>query len=553
MKKYTKTILFTFIISIAVIVRFYKLGDAPAGLYLDEASLGYSAYSILETGKDEFGKILPIAFRSFSDFKTPIYTYILVPLIPVFGLTKFTVRFPSFILSILTLFFLYLLINEITPKKHSGPIAFLSMLLLAISPWHILFARSAFECNIALFFFTAGSFFFFKSLKIPKYLPLSAGFLAISLIAYHAQRILIPILGAILFVKYKSILTSKIHIRYLVLSILVAIAILLPTISIINTPGFLARASGLNIFSQERPTTSGMISDIPGNLNYLINNRYYLLLKEFSSLYVAYFSPRNLFSLGDYDKRASYPELATFFVWQLPFYLLGLYKLVKEKELKELRFFGLTYFLISPLPAAVTRDPYSSIRSLQMVIPLVIIISLGIYACWQMLKSVLFKYTAIGAFLIIIIYSLTKLYSSVIILNEYHRAQEWNYGWQDVAEFIKGKDSQTMFVVDTARQGPYIELAFFLKHNPSKFQKENFEVTPEEYYVKMDRRSSWNLGNVTIKPIEWGLDLNKKQFLIGDSLAISDEQIKNHNLTLVKDILYPNKGIAFRIVETNPK
>ena len=111
MKKITIVAILGFIILLGIITRFYKLGEAPAGLYLDEAGQGYSAYSILKTGKDEFGKPFPIVFRSFVDFKTPVYIYILVPLIPVFDLTKFTVRLPSFILSILNLTRIYSLLK----------------------------------------------------------------------------------------------------------------------------------------------------------------------------------------------------------------------------------------------------------------------------------------------------------------------------------------------------------------------------------------------------------------------------------------------------------
>src|SRR5260221_12079057 len=141
-------------ILIAIITRGYKLGSAPAGLYLDEAGQGYSAYSILKTGKDEFGKSFPIVFRSFTDFKTPVYVYLIVPLIPIFGLTKFAVRFPSFFFSILTIPVLYFLIMSFRVKSRNplNLVALISCLLLAISPWHILFGRTNFECNVALFF-----------------------------------------------------------------------------------------------------------------------------------------------------------------------------------------------------------------------------------------------------------------------------------------------------------------------------------------------------------------------------------------------------------------
>src|SRR3989304_1515211 len=63
-------------ILLALITRLYKLGEAPHGLYVDEAGQGYSAYSILKTGKDEFGMPYPFVFRSFADFKTHVYLFV---------------------------------------------------------------------------------------------------------------------------------------------------------------------------------------------------------------------------------------------------------------------------------------------------------------------------------------------------------------------------------------------------------------------------------------------------------------------------------------------
>jgi 4-amino-4-deoxy-L-arabinose transferase-like glycosyltransferase len=357
MKKHITTVVLITAILLAVITRFYKLGEAPMGLYLDEAGQGYSAYSILLTGKDEFGKSFPVVFRSFTDFKTPVYIYILVPLIPIFGLTKFAVRFPSFFFSILTLPFLYLLIKRISPQKYALPLSLMTSFLLAISPWHILFGRTNFECNVALFFFISGVYFFYKGLEKPKVLILSAILLAIAIPAYHAQRLVTPLMGFVLFLKHRKVLLSKTHIKYLLVGGVLVLTISIPTLSVATTPGFLARASGLNIFSTDKQTPSGTVNSDTGILEPVVNGRIYLSTKEFASLYVSYFSPRYMFSLGDYGPRSSYPELSTFFIWQLPFYLLGFYRMIKDKDLKELRFFTLAFLFISPLPAAATTRP----------------------------------------------------------------------------------------------------------------------------------------------------------------------------------------------------
>ncbi|MEK7166717.1 MAG: 4-amino-4-deoxy-L-arabinose transferase, partial [Patescibacteria group bacterium] len=46
---------------LAAILRIYGLDQYPPALYSDEVSQGYNAYSILKTGRDEFGTWLPVS------------------------------------------------------------------------------------------------------------------------------------------------------------------------------------------------------------------------------------------------------------------------------------------------------------------------------------------------------------------------------------------------------------------------------------------------------------------------------------------------------------
>jgi len=535
-------------ILLAIITRFYLLGEAPHGLYLDEAGQGYSAYSLLLTGKDEFGMPYPFVFRSFTDFKTPVYIYLITPLIPLFGLTKFTVRFPSFFFSILTLPVLYFLIIEITPKKYARKLAATTALLLSISPWHILFGRTNFECNVALFFFLAGCLAFYTSFNNKKLLILAGVLFAIAIPSYHAQRLVTPLMGLMLLIRYRQKIFTKSNKNYILIGGLLALIISLPTLSVATTPGFLARASGLNIFSR------GAVGIIDYNrpLAFLLNSKIFLATREFSSLYASYFSPRNMFLLGDYDPRSSFPGLTTFFVWQFPFYIYGLYILIKDKNLKELRFFTIAFLLIGPLPAAVTRDPYSSIRSLQLVIPQTICISIGIIYFYKFIKNKkLFMFTFYLSAVALIIYSLLKLYSSVIILNEYYRARDWNYGWEEVVKALDSLDPKVPVIIDIARNEPYIQILFFKKFDPIQYQNENFEVSNSDYYSNMNRLDVRKIGNITTKHINWETDLNQEAYLVGDELAISDDQIKSHNLELIDEILYPDGSVAYKIVKNN--
>ncbi|MBI5019248.1 hypothetical protein HZB58_03170, partial [Candidatus Gottesmanbacteria bacterium] len=82
-----KKISFIIIIILAAFLRLWQLGNVPVSPDWDEAALGYNAYSILKTGKDEYGIFLPRTLRSFDDYKPPLYTYLAIPAVAAFGLT----------------------------------------------------------------------------------------------------------------------------------------------------------------------------------------------------------------------------------------------------------------------------------------------------------------------------------------------------------------------------------------------------------------------------------------------------------------------------------
>ncbi|PIV01434.1 glycosyl transferase, partial [Candidatus Shapirobacteria bacterium CG03_land_8_20_14_0_80_40_19] len=69
---------FLLIVGLAFFLRFIFLTKSPPGFYVDEAAVGYNAYSILKTGADEYGKKFPLFFRSFGDYKMPLNIYLTV-------------------------------------------------------------------------------------------------------------------------------------------------------------------------------------------------------------------------------------------------------------------------------------------------------------------------------------------------------------------------------------------------------------------------------------------------------------------------------------------
>src|SRR5438046_3421794 len=105
------------ILFIASLLRLWNLGSVPPSPDWDEVALGYNAYSIMQTGRDEYGKFMPIVLQSFDDYKPAIYIYSIIPLIPVFGLDIIAVRLPSAVFGILTVLATYFLVMELFKRK----------------------------------------------------------------------------------------------------------------------------------------------------------------------------------------------------------------------------------------------------------------------------------------------------------------------------------------------------------------------------------------------------------------------------------------------------
>lgn len=109
-KKNFKLIL---IFILALCLRLFWLGRFPVSLNRDEAAIGWNAYSILKTGKDEWGEFLSLSFKSFGDYKMPLYIYFTVPFVALFGFSEFSVRFPSAFFGSLTVLLVYFLVKEL--------------------------------------------------------------------------------------------------------------------------------------------------------------------------------------------------------------------------------------------------------------------------------------------------------------------------------------------------------------------------------------------------------------------------------------------------------
>src|SRR5882724_10566184 len=130
-----------------------RVPDHPPGFYIDESSICYNAYTISQTGRDEYDNEWPLFFRAFGDYKNPVYIYLLAGVFRFTGPSIFVARLFSVTLGIAAAVLLGLLALRITNQRI---IAFLVVLTVLLTPWlfelsHVVLEVSLYPLVLALF------------------------------------------------------------------------------------------------------------------------------------------------------------------------------------------------------------------------------------------------------------------------------------------------------------------------------------------------------------------------------------------------------------------
>lgn len=212
---------FLFALIVFLLIRLPLFAQIPAALNRDEAALGYNAYSILQTGKDEYGTLLPVSITSFGDQKLPGYVYTLIPFVAAFGLETWVVRLPSLLAGSSVVLLIGILAAKAaeaffvssTQKKSKELFVFFSMLAIAISPWSNHFSRVAYEAHLAMAFFLAGLNFYLAARTAKGYSSKILGtgiFWSLAMFTYHTYHIFLPLLSiGIFFLDKKTMFKTE--------------------------------------------------------------------------------------------------------------------------------------------------------------------------------------------------------------------------------------------------------------------------------------------------------------------------------------------------------
>jgi len=540
-------ILFVF----SFLIRIIGLDKYPPGLYTDEVAVGYSAYSVLTTGKDEFGNLFPLAFKSFNDYKAPVYIYSVIPSILVFGLNELGVRFPSAFFSSLTVVVVYLLCWELTKERREKKYKYFSLvsaILVSLLPLHFTFSRIAFEGNMSLFFTCLGVYLFLVAGKKGLFYSLSFVSFSLSIYSYHSARLVAPLLVLGLVVIFWD--KVKANLKGFLVGVLVAFIFSLPLIitTLTHFDEIVRRPANISIFKDkgvEGKIWEAQIFDagMPIWLVRVLHNKPYYYFISFVRNYFTHFSGGYLFLYGDLGEHFRVPNAGGLYLVMLPFLLIGLVNFIrKDGAMKKVI---LLWLILSPVAAAFTFMVPSGHRNLNMIVPFCMITSFGVLV-WAKTKK--------RRFMVAILFTVNVLYFGYQYFwtAPMTMARDWNWGYKEAVGFIgKVKDEYGKIVLTNDSGESYMHFAFYLPFRPEIFQEKISDLPADRQgFDEIDKFGIghiYKIGKFKFRNIDWEKEDKEEGVLwIGTDSEIPDG---DDSLNYLKTIYYPNGSKAFEAVE----
>lgn len=458
------------VLILGIILRVYQMGQMPKGISSDEASLGYNAYSILKTGRDEFGVKLPLSLKAFGEYKAPLYSYLSIIPISILDLNEVSIRLPSAVFSILTLLLLYFLVKELFNKEKT---ALLCAFVFSVLPWNLQFSRIAYEGNLMLFLLCGGVYFFYRGFTQNKYFLFSTIFFCLSFYSHYNIRIFLPIFLISLFLIFKDNLNNfkKILIINLLLGIMFLFPLLINTVRFEKNSrfNFISLFNDVSILLTVNEKVAGHIWQgigSPASIR-IMHNKISEPAMRFMENYISHFNPLFLLFIGDDSKFYKTPGSGLILFVFLPFLFLGIMHLLKKADLGSKII--LLWLFLSPIASSVTRMSASGNRAFMMLIPVVILIGIGINR-FSDHYSIRKKKWIIMAICLILIFDLFYYLDNYFVHLSAKYEKDIQYQTKETIQAISQYGSAYDKIWITPKFPGYIHLLFHLRYPPEKYQ-----------------------------------------------------------------------------------
>ena len=496
------------IIVIAACIRVYRLTDIPPGVNRDEASIGYTAYSLIKTGKDEYGRAFPLSFESFGDWKLPMYIYLTVPFVKVLGLNELAVRLPSAITGILAVIFTYFLIRSLFSETlTSDLIPLVVALFLAISPWSVHLSRVESESNLAVLLVTVSVLLWLKALYgKPKYFLFSYPILALTFWVYAGNHVFSSLLFlGLIVLSWKEMRRSKFaYVGVAIFAILLTVILTQTLFSADRT-----KISGISIFGD--PTVVHLAIETPRTeqpnpnsiLVRLLYNRATFAAETVFQNYLKAFSPQFLFISGGTNHAHNIENFGNLYLIEAPLFYLGIIYLLTKKKNRADKLL-LWWLLISPIASSITKDAPHTNR-IFAIYPLPPIVStLGLVWLTERIKNkraVIISMVVIG---LLYTANVALYVNRYFVLFPRNEADNWGYGYKKLTQVLESPEYKDKHVIMSAPEvSPYIYLLFYSAYDPHTYQ-----IQAKRYPITSDGFTNVaGYGRLTFRDVNWKKDI----------------------------------------------
>lgn len=497
MKKYFFPIILFLIVALGAFLRFYKLSQFPIHLNHDEVTQLYDAISVATTGKDIYGNKLPFIFPSVNDFKPPYYTYATVVAYKIFGWREVTVRIPGALFGTLLIVGVYIFIDRLFKKK---TVALFAAALTAISPFEIFYSRKSFENQTGIFLMLLGFSLLavYIRKKHLKYFYWGALLLGVASYIYFAQAVLVPVLLTVFIVifwkKFKPL-----NFKPIILFLLVV----LPLYYLIFVNADVRNRSS-NVFILRDPRLGEALSTKKGTVS-----RTFTIITYSATRYIKQFNPKYLFFEG-LNMTEGKRDVGPLFAVLIPFLILGIYVLFKDKKNKEEKLFIAAWILIGFVPSGLTFEDYSPHRAIMAFTMLNVVAAFGIGWLYE-------KYGKIVILLFIIIFgaNLGFFIKRYTLNYPIERSEMLQYPFREVAQYAwENYDNYDTIVFDPKfgeftswiGTGAHYYLAFYGNYPPERMQ--------QEFRLGDQKKRETIFGKFSIRAVFWPDDKYLKNTLI---------------------------------------
>ncbi len=478
------TIILCFILLLAFITRIYKINEFSQSLYWDEVAIGYNAYSILKTARDEYGKFLPITFESFQEHKLPGYIYSAVLTTFLFGPSELAVRTPAVIYGVgstALLFFIGVTIGK-SIYKDSTKLGLLASFIFAISPWSIHFTRHGFEISGGLFFALLGIYYLYKWVNKQNYSIYSGLiFLSLSSYFYYQFWFFAPVYSGLLILLNFSIFKKNLtfNIGAIIVSAIVLSPLLIHFFSLSST-----RLQHIeSIFNQEKINTQYVelkSKDANKFISKINHNKATIIFDNFLKNYSKYYSLEFLFITGDPNPRHTTQNSGLLYLSLSPFLFIGLAILLSNRFLIK----SLTpWILLAPVAASLYYPNPHALRSFILNPVLIITMSLGIVVIIRIINTKLNNISITAIVLLCLVAFNYHNYLHNFYNHEKDKSLNWAYGHKELYQYLQTVENKYDNIFITGKYWrPYIFMLFYNQYSPSDYQKSPANNHIGKYY-----------------------------------------------------------------------